>query len=96
MQSILQSKVASSSSAVFVHADVTGAYMNDMIVSTHGVSPKYFPPNVPIYSGHFHKPHFVKKPDVAPGVDIRYVGSPYETTLAEVRSNCQCKAFGKT
>lgn len=77
MQSVLQSKVARSSSAVFVHADVTGAYMNDMIISTHGVSPYYFPPNVPIYSGHFHKPHVVKQSTIAPGVNIRYVGSPY-------------------
>ena len=85
MQSVLQSKVSSSSSAVFVHADVTGAYMNDLIVSSHGVSPAYFPPNIPIYSGHFHKPHLVKQPISAPGVEIRYVGSPYETTLSEVR-----------
>ena len=84
MQSVLQSKVARSSSAVFVHADVTGASMNDLIVSTHGVAPAYFPPNVPIYSGHFHKPHFVTQPVAAPNVNIRYVGSPYETTLSEV------------
>lgn len=83
MQSILQSKASASSMALFVHADVTGAYMNDLITSTHGVAPAYFPPNVPIYSGHFHKPHTVEKPEAAPGVSIRYVGSPYETTLAE-------------
>ena len=85
MQSILQSKTSASSSALFVHADVTGAYMNDLITSTHGVAPVYFPPSVPIYSGHFHKPHIVEKPEAAPGVSIRYVGSPYETTLAEAR-----------
>lgn len=85
MQSVLQSKVSSASSAVFVHADVTGAYMNDLIVSTHGVAPAYFPPNIPVYSGHFHKPHMVDHPISAPGVKIRYVGSPYETTLSEVR-----------
>ncbi len=72
MQSVLHSKVAASSEAVFVHADVTGAYMNDLIVSTHGVSPSYFPPNTPVYSGHFHKPHFVGKSQVAPKVNIRY------------------------
>jgi hypothetical protein len=38
----------------------------------------------PVYSGHFHKPHTVKpSPRVAPGVNIQYVGSPYETSLAE-------------
>jgi DNA repair exonuclease SbcCD nuclease subunit len=83
MQSILQSQSSASSSAVFVHADVTGASMNDLITSTHGVAPEYFPPSIPIYSGHFHKPHVVERPDAAPGVSIRYVGSPYETTLAE-------------
>jgi hypothetical protein len=83
MQSVLQSNMTRTSSAVFIHADVTGAYMNDMILSTHGVAPVYFPPNVPIYSGHFHKPHVVLKEQAAPGVKIRYVGSPYETTLSE-------------
>ena len=83
MQSILQSQTSASSSAVFVHADVTGASMNDLITSTHGVAPIYFPPSIPIYSGHFHKPHVVQRPEAAPGVSIRYVGSPYETTLAE-------------
>lgn len=87
MQAILQSKVSASSSAVFVHADVTGAQMNDLIVSTHGVAPAYFPPHIPIYSGHFHKPHVVEKPEAAPGVSIRYVGSPYETTLQEANQN---------
>jgi hypothetical protein len=85
MQSILQSDSATSSSAVFVHADVTGAFMNDLIVSLGGIAPSYFPPHVPIYSGHFHKPHVVEQPRAAPGVAIRYVGSPYETTLAEAR-----------
>jgi DNA repair exonuclease SbcCD nuclease subunit len=85
MQSILQSKTSAASSAVFVHADVTGAYMNDLMVSTGGVAPAYFPPSVPIYSGHFHKPHVLTKPEAAPGVSIRYVGSPYETSLAEAR-----------
>lgn len=83
MQSILQSKTSASSNALFVHADVTGAYMNDLITSSGGIAPAYFPPNVPIWSGHFHKPHTVEKPEAAPGVKIRYVGSPYETTLAE-------------
>jgi len=83
MQSILQSPKASTSQAIFIHADVTGAYMNDLIMSTGGIAPSYFPPNTPIYSGHFHKPHVVEQPLSAPGVCIRYVGSPYETSLAE-------------
>ena len=63
-----------------MYADVTGAYMNDLIRSTGGVAPAYFPPDIPIYSGHFHKPHMVEQPKAAPGVKIRYVGSPYETS----------------
>jgi len=90
MQSILQSQTSASSSAIFVHADVTGAHMNDLITSTHGVALAYFPPSVPIYSGHFHKPHVVQKPEAAPGVAVRYIGSPYETTLAEAN---QAKAL---
>ena len=80
MQSILQSQIAKESCrAMLIHADITGAYMNDMILSTGGISPCYFPPNIPIYSGHFHKPHIVKSSNV----EIRYVGSPYQTTLSE-------------
>ena len=81
MESVLSSKQAKESTALFVHADVTGAYMNDLIVSQGGVPPSCFPPHVPIYSGHFHKPHIVKRGDVC----IEYIGSPYETSLAEAQ-----------
>ncbi|CAB9505524.1 expressed unknown protein [Seminavis robusta] len=88
MESVLQSDMAQSCQALFVHADVTGAYMNDMIVSTGGVHPSVFPSNRPIYSGHFHKPHTVihnknKKTADTQEVCIEYLGSPYETSLAE-------------
>ena len=81
MESILSSKAAKESSALFVHADVTGAYMNDLIVSQGGVPPSSFPPHKPIYSGHFHKPHTVRRGNVC----IDYIGSPYETSLAEAQ-----------
>ena len=81
MESILQSKLAHEASALFVHADVTGAYMNDLIVSLGGVPPCMFPPHKPIYSGHFHKPHIVKSGDVT----VEYLGSPYEVSLAEAQ-----------
>jgi hypothetical protein len=81
MESVLQSSSAHESSALFVHAEVTGALMNDLLVSTGGVPPASFPPNKRIYSGHFHKPHTVKSSNV----DIEYLGSPYETTLAEAQ-----------
>lgn len=92
MESILSSSIATSKStnAIFVHADVTGAYMNDLIQSQGGVPPSKFPPGKPIYSGHFHKPHLVKGrsgvrtgSDESNKVEIRYVGSPYETSLSE-------------
>jgi len=81
MESVLTSFHAHDASALFVHADVTGAYMNDLIVSQGGVLPSCFPPNKPIYSGHFHKPHVVKRGNVC----IDYIGSPYETSLAEAQ-----------
>lgn len=46
-------------SAVFCHADVKGAWMNDGLQSREGVDIQLFPPNIPIFSGHFHKPHSV-------------------------------------
>jgi DNA repair exonuclease SbcCD ATPase subunit len=81
MESILKAPEADSAVALFVHADVTGAYMNDLIVSMGGVAPHLFPANKPIYSGHFHKPHRVMSRNVV----IDYVGSPYETSLSELR-----------
>lgn len=46
-------------SAVFCHADVKGALMNDNFRSTGGMDISVFPKDTPIYSGHFHKPHTV-------------------------------------
>lgn len=81
MESILQSPVAEESQALFVHADVNGALMNDLVVSVDGIPPASFPKYKRIYSGHFHKPHTVK----ATHVRIEYLGSPYETSLAEAQ-----------
>ena len=46
-------------SIIFCHADVKGAYMNDGMRSREGIEISMFPPHLPIYSGHFHKPHTV-------------------------------------
>lgn len=86
MESVLQSKQATEATALFVHADVTGAYMNDMIVSLGGVPPSMFPSGKPIYSGHFHKPHVVQSRDRC----IEYLGSPYQVSLSEAQ---QAKAL---
>lgn len=48
-------------SMVFCHADVRGAYMNDNMRSQEGLDITCFPRNLPIYSGHFHKPHTISK-----------------------------------
>jgi len=64
---------------IFCHADVKGAFMNDGIRSREGISITEFPENMPIYSGHFHKPHTMSKGSSS----LRYVGSPYQTSLSE-------------
>jgi DNA repair exonuclease SbcCD nuclease subunit len=82
MECILQSPTAQKEvSALFVHADVTGAYMNDLIVSQGGIPPSSFPPHKHIYSGHFHKPHTVQSGHTK----IQYLGSPYQTSLSEAQ-----------
>ncbi|KAL9184023.1 hypothetical protein ACHAXT_002109 [Thalassiosira profunda] len=85
MQSILSSNEAASASALFVHADVKGASMNDLIASEHGLPGSLFPADKQIYSGHFHKPHVVQLGKSSSlGMSLRYVGSPYQTSFAEV------------
>lgn len=84
MKAVLSSKEAINSSALFVHADVKGASMNDLIKSQHGLSASFFPSDRYVYSGHFHKPHFVQLSKKSESlVSIRYVGSPYQTSLSE-------------
>ena len=48
-------------SIIFCHADIQGASMNDGMRCRDGLDISAFPPNLPIYSGHFHKPHTVIK-----------------------------------
>eukprot|EP01041_Mallomonas_annulata_P000110 gene110-158_t len=66
-------------SAIFCHADVRGAFMNDGMRSREGIDITDFPKNLPIFSGHFHKPHTIVKG----GSSLRYIGSPYQTSLSE-------------
>ena len=80
MKCILSSTEAASSSAMFVHVDVKGASMNDLIQSEHGLPASMFPNGKRIYSGHFHKPHVVHASKMS---SIRYIGSPYQTSFAE-------------
>eukprot|EP00984_Skeletonema_dohrnii_P001963 scaffold662_cov124-Skeletonema_dohrnii-CCMP3373.AAC.7 len=80
MKSILSSEAVAQSSALFVHADVKGASMNDLIKSRNGLSTTFFPTEKQIYSGHFHKPHIVTSSERS---KIRYVGSPYQISSSE-------------
>jgi len=84
MEGVLKSKYSEAAEAIFCHADVTGASMNDLIVSQGGVSPGLFPTGIPIYSGHFHKPHTIRN---AKGTSIEYIGSPYEVSLSEAQQD---------
>jgi hypothetical protein len=54
-----QDTQAANVGAVFCHADVKGAFMNDGMRSKDGINISDFPSNVPLFSGHFHKPHSV-------------------------------------
>jgi DNA repair exonuclease SbcCD nuclease subunit len=90
MKSIVQSNKAKESSALFVHTEVKGALMNDMIVSTNGISPSVFPPQKNIYSGHFHKPHSVETSSSSSSSStIEYIGSPYQVSLSEAQQEKQ-------
>eukprot|EP00536_Pseudo-nitzschia_multiseries_P018207 jgi/Psemu1/321292/estExt_fgenesh1_pm.C_22560002 len=86
MKTIVSSEEAHESSALFVHAEVKGALMNDMVVSTQGISPSIFPRQKHIYSGHFHKPHCVKTSSFS---TIEYMGSPYQISLGEAHQDKQ-------
>jgi DNA repair exonuclease SbcCD ATPase subunit len=66
-------------SVIFCHADVKGAKMNDNIISRSGADIGMFPGGVPVYSGHFHKPHTLQSRSRR----LTYVGSPYQTSLSE-------------
>ena len=81
VQSILSSPEAQTAKAILCHADITGASMNDLLISTGGVPPKWFPEGIPVYSGHFHKPHVVPQWNRC----IEYIGSPYQVSLSEAQ-----------
>ncbi|KAL0053768.1 hypothetical protein WJX82_010500 [Trebouxia sp. C0006] len=63
--------------AVFAHADVMGAMMNESFQAKEGLPPDLFPDGVPTYTGHYHKPHTVAD------TNIRYIGSPYQVSRSE-------------
>jgi len=60
---------------IFGHFDIVGFKMSASRISTEGVGVSSFPSTVPVYSGHYHTPQMHG--------NIRYLGSPYQLTLAE-------------
>jgi hypothetical protein len=60
--------------AIFAHLDILGASVNNKQQAAAGLSPKTFPADVPIFTGHYHKPH------VVPRSKITYIGSPFQRT----------------
>ncbi|CAM6128294.1 unnamed protein product [Calypogeia fissa] len=64
--------------AIFAHLDVVGAYMNEAYQAKEGIEPSNFPQDIPIFTGHYHKPHVVKD------TQIEYIGSPYQISASEV------------
>ncbi|CBJ48405.1 DNA double-strand break repair rad50 ATPase [Ectocarpus siliculosus] len=79
MEGLLGSDEARGAGAIFCHVDIKGAAMNGDVSSHSGIPRSAFPPNVPAFSGHVHKPHTLGGRDGF----IRYVGSPYQTALSE-------------
>ena len=89
MKSVVRSEQAQRACALFLHAEVRGAMMNDRMVSTNGISPSVFPRHKHIYSGHFHKPHIVESSTKHDAATIEYLGSPYQVSLAEAHQQKQ-------
>ncbi|GMH42164.1 hypothetical protein BSKO_10083 [Bryopsis sp. KO-2023] len=77
LAAMMEKLVDQKTKAMFVHADVIGAIMNDTFRAKEGLHPDTFPPLLPVFSGHYHKPHIVD------GTTIEYVGSPYQVSQAE-------------
>jgi hypothetical protein len=46
--------------------------MNETFQARDGVRPELFPPDLPTFTGHYHRRHTVE------GTNIHYVGSPYQ------------------
>ena len=59
-----------------------GAFVNETFQAREGFPPDLFPEEVPVYMGHYHKPHRVQ------GSSIEYIGSPYQG-VQQIRSQAQ-------
>ncbi len=67
-----------------------GAYVNETFQAREGFEPDLFPKGVPIFMGHYHKPHVVQ------GTNIRYIGSPYQGEQHAAQCSADsCKVLAK-
>jgi hypothetical protein len=68
--------------AIFAHLDILGASVNNKQQALAGLPPSAFPKNIPVFTGHYHKPHTV------PGSAIMYIGSPFQRARSPISSCC--------
>jgi hypothetical protein len=54
-----------------------GAFLNEACQAKEGIEASIFPTHLPVYTGHYHKPHVVE------GTQIEYIGSPYQVSAGE-------------
>ena len=82
----LEAAAAARPAAVFCHADVLGANVNESHQSALGLTPSAFglagDAVRGVYSGHYHKPQRLEAKD-ASHPPIEYVGSPYQQSFSE-------------
>ncbi|QDZ23408.1 P-loop-containing nucleoside triphosphate hydrolase [Chloropicon primus] len=62
--------------AIFCHVDIIGADFNEQFQSAQGIHPSAFPSTIPVYTGHYHRPHSIEG-------RIHYVGSQYQVSFGE-------------
>ena len=70
--------------AIFAHLDIVGAEFNHKQQAVRGLTPETFPAQVPVFTGHYHKPQ-----TVADG-GITYLGSPFQRALPQILSSSPC------
>ena len=70
-------------SAIFCHVDVIGADMSGGMMAERGLGVEEFPGHVPVYTGHYHKPHSLWGKPGARQHPVVYVGSQWQTGMNE-------------
>ena len=73
--------------AIFCHVDVVGADMSGGIMAQRGLGVDEFPPHMPVYTGHYHKPHELWGKAGARQHPLVYVGSQWQTSMSEAHED---------